>query len=97
MVTLDKKLRQCIDQIFINFFKRYDHLAKVLNRLLSERPTDAVDIFEDVSRQEKKEKFVNKVDTLIDKPDRSKEANLAEIQRGLFIVIISIKFLYKLQ
>jgi radial spoke head protein 4A len=80
-------------KLLLIFVKRYDHLAKVLNRLLSERPTDAVDIFEDVSRQEKKEKFVNKVDTLIDKPDRSKEANLAEIQRGLFIVIIYINFL----
>lgn len=60
-------------------------MAKVLNRLLTERPTNAVDIFEDVSRREKKEKFVNRVDTLIDKPDRSKEAKLAEIQRGLFI------------
>jgi radial spoke head protein 4A len=65
---------------------RYDHLAKVLNRLLTERPVDAVDVFEDVSRQEKKEKFVNKVDTLIDKPDRSKETLLAEIQRNLFMV-----------
>lgn len=71
--------------IFFLFFVRYDHLAKVLNRILTERPTNAVDIFEDVCRREKSEKFVNRVDTLIDKPDRSKEAKLAEIQRGLFI------------
>lgn len=52
---------------------------------MTERPTNAVDIFEDVCRREKSEKFVNRVDTLIDKPDRSKESKLAEIQRGLFI------------
>lgn len=34
----------------------YDHLAKVLTRLLCERPNDAVDIFEDVSRLKKKGK-----------------------------------------
>lgn len=63
----------------------YDHLAKVLTRLLCERPNDAVDIFEDVSRLEKKEKFVNQVDTLIDKPDKSSTSKLADIQRQLFI------------
>ncbi len=39
-----------------------------------------------MSKLEKKEKFVNKVDTLIDKPDKSDETKLAEIQRGLFMV-----------
>ena len=68
--------------------ERYDHLAKVLTRLLTERPTDAVDIFDDLSRQEKRESFVNKVDTLIDKPDKSSETKLSEIQRGLYIVCI---------
>lgn len=63
----------------------YDHLAKVLTRLLTERPNDAVDIFDDVSRQEKREAFVNKVDTLIDKPDKTAEAKLAEIQRSLYV------------
>ena len=48
---------------------------------------DAVDIFEDVSKLEKREKFFNKVDTIIDKPDKSTETKLAEIQRGLYIVI----------
>lgn len=35
---------------------------------------------------EKREKFVSKVDTLIDKPDKSTETKLAEIQRGLYVV-----------
>ncbi|RNA09951.1 radial spoke head 4 -like protein, partial [Brachionus plicatilis] len=63
----------------------YDHLAKVLTRLLTERPTDAVDVLEDISRLEKKEKFVSKTDTIIDKPEKSTETKLAEIQRGLYI------------
>lgn len=62
----------------------YDHLAKVLTRLLTEKPNDAVDIFDDLSRQEKQENFVNKVDTLIDKPEKSSEAALAEIQKSLY-------------
>jgi radial spoke head protein 4A len=64
-------------------------LAKVLTRLLTERPSDAVEIFEDLSRQEKREKFVNKVDTLIDKPDKSSETKLAEIQKSLYMVRIN--------
>jgi hypothetical protein len=71
---------------YYNINLRYDHLAKVLSRILTERPVDAVDIFEDLSKLEKKEKFVNKVDTLIDKPDKSDETKLAEIQRGLYMV-----------
>jgi len=63
----------------------YDHLARVLSRLLTNRPQDAVDIFEDVSRLEKRDKFFNKVDTIIDKPDKSTETKLAEIQRTLFV------------
>ena len=58
----------------------------MLTRILTDRPQNAVDILEDVSKLEKKEKFVNKVDTLIDKPDKSSEAKLAEIQRTLYIV-----------
>ena len=64
-------------------------MAKVLTRLLTERPSDAVEIFEDLSRQEKREKFVNKVDTLIDKPDKSSETKLAEIQKSLYMVRIN--------
>lgn len=55
-----------------------------MTRILTERPSDAVDIFDDLSRQEKREAFVNKVDTLIDKPDKTSETKLAEIQRSLY-------------
>jgi radial spoke head protein 4A len=46
---------------------------------------DAVDIIEDLSSIEKREKFVSKVDTLIDKPEKSSETKLAEIQRTLYV------------
>lgn len=45
-----------------------------------------VDIFEDLSNLEKREKFVSKVDTLIEKPDKASEIKLAEVQRSLYIV-----------
>ena len=63
----------------------------MLTRLLTERPRDAVDVLEDVSKLEKREKFVSKSDTLIDKPDKSAENKLAEIQRSLYIVVYFIK------
>ena len=69
---------------------RYDHLARVLSRLLTERPLDAVDILEDFSKQEKSEKFFNRVDTIVDKPDKSTETKLAEIQRSLYVVSLPI-------
>lgn len=65
-----------------------------MTRLLTDRPNDAVDIFEDISKLEKKEKFVNKVDTLIDKPDKSTETKLAETQRSLFVVRINLNIYF---
>ena len=66
----------------------YDHLSKLLTKILNERPNDAVDILEDLSKQQKRERFVNQVDTLLDKPDKSTESKLADIQKGLFMVTI---------
>ncbi len=60
---------------------------------MSERPSDAVDIFEDISRLEKRDKFFNKVDTIIDKPDKSTEAKLADIQRNLYMVYFNYTLL----
>jgi radial spoke head protein 4A len=84
---IDKIKIFSFSKLIIKSLSSYDHLAKVISRLLSDRPSDAVDIFEDVSRLEKREKFFNKVDTIIDKPDKSTEAKLADIQRSLYIVI----------
>ena len=44
---------------------RYEHLSACLKKLLLERPKNAVDVFEDVSRRLKKEKLSSKTDTLV--------------------------------
>lgn len=45
---------------------RYDHLTEILNKILAERPKNAVDIFEQYSRQLKEERFRSKTDHLRD-------------------------------
>lgn len=62
----------------------YDHLAAVLTKVLDERPENVADIFEDISRDEKKAKFTSNVDTVQNKIDKSTEVALAEIQEKLF-------------
>ena len=73
-------------------YYRYDHLAKVLSRILSERPDNIPDIFEDISKDLKKTKYIPERDTLRDKTDVSPEVAIAEIQRNLFVCNISLKF-----
>ena len=68
------------------FSFRYDHLAAVLTKVLDERPENVVDVFEDISKEEKKSKFASNVDTVQDKIDKSTEVALAEIQEKLFSV-----------
>lgn len=75
----------------IFLFSSYDHLSKVLTRILDERPDDPVDIFESVSSDEKRAKFVSNVDTVQNKNEKSTEIALAEIQQKLFSVSIKIK------
>jgi len=65
---------------------RYDHLARVLTKVLDERPDNAADIIEDISREAKQTKFTSHVDTILDKFDQSAEVALAEIQMKLFMV-----------
>jgi len=62
----------------------YDHLSRVLGKILDERPDNVVDIFEDVSKDAKRTKFTSDVDTVQDKVDRSTEVALAQVQRKLF-------------
>lgn len=62
----------------------YDHLAKVLTKILDERPVNAADIIEDVSHEVKQTGFMSSVDTVLDKVDRTTEQALAEIQLSLF-------------
>jgi len=65
---------------------RYDHLARILTKVLDDRPNNAVDIIEDISREAKQTKFTSHVDTILDKVDPSAEVALAEIQMKLFTV-----------
>jgi len=65
---------------------RYDHLASVLTKVLNDRPLDCVDAIEDISRDVKQTKFTSRVDTILDKVDRTTEVALAEIQMKLFSV-----------
>ncbi|CAG5127423.1 unnamed protein product [Candidula unifasciata] len=62
----------------------YDHLSRVLGKILDERPDNVIDIFEDISKDEKRTKFTSNYDTIQDKVDRSTEVALAQIQRKLF-------------
>jgi len=62
----------------------YDHLSRVLTKVLDERPENVVDTIEDISKEEKKAKFTSNVDTVQDKIDKSTEVALAEIQEKLF-------------
>lgn len=62
----------------------YDHLSSVLSKVLDERPENAADIIEDISKDVKRSKFVSRVDTVQDKVDKSTEVALAEIHQKLF-------------
>ena len=63
---------------------RYDHLARVLTKVLDERPENVVDVFEDISKKVKREKFVSTVDTVRDEFEPTSEFHLAELQKPLF-------------
>lgn len=73
-------------QYLCRIFLRYDHLSKVLTKVLDERPCDAVDIIEDISKESKRSEFKSDVDTVQDKIDRSTEVALCQIQEKLFKV-----------
>ncbi|XP_041035420.1 radial spoke head protein 4 homolog A [Carcharodon carcharias] len=62
----------------------YDHLSQVMTKLLDERPNNAVDIIEDISRKVKRTQFQKKMDTLRDEYEISMAFTLAEIQKSLF-------------
>lgn len=71
------------------FRYRYDHLKSVLTKVLNERPENVVDIFEDISKEEKKSKFTSDVDTVLDKLEINSEVALNQIQTKLFFVRFS--------
>lgn len=61
-------------------------MAKVLSNILDERPCNLVDIIEDLSRDIKRKEYRSKVDTVLDKKDKTDEVELAEVQQKLFAV-----------
>lgn len=78
---------------FPNYFKfidvfigRYDHLAGVIAHILEERPENAADRLEDISKHIKKRRFVYNVDNIPDLHEKSLEVLLAELQSKLFLV-----------
>ncbi|MGH0168688.1 UNVERIFIED_CONTAM: hypothetical protein FKN15_055120 [Acipenser sinensis] len=62
----------------------YDHLARVLNKVLDERPENVVDMFEDLSKDIKRSQFSKKMDTLCDEPESSTAFDLADTRKVLF-------------
>ncbi|XP_035688014.1 radial spoke head protein 4 homolog A-like [Branchiostoma floridae] len=62
----------------------YDHLSRVLTKVLDERPENVVDIIEDISKEAKRSKFVYKGDTVRDEFDKTTEVALAETHKMLF-------------
>ncbi|XP_029905235.1 radial spoke head protein 6 homolog A [Myripristis murdjan] len=62
----------------------YDHLTRLLMRLMDERPPDAVDVIEDMSRDVKRALFVERQSTLRAAPHTAATQRLAERQRLLF-------------
>lgn len=63
----------------------YDHLSKVLTKILDERPADAVDIIENISQDVKMSHFDKKLDTLHNENETLPAYELAETQKALFL------------
>jgi radial spoke head protein 4A len=61
----------------------YDHLSSVLSNLLDERPENAADTFEEVSRQIKADQYVEST-TMKSEGDPSSQVALAQTQEKLF-------------
>ncbi|XP_056132818.1 radial spoke head protein 4 homolog A [Lampris incognitus] len=62
----------------------YDHLTRLLTKIMDERPQNAVDVFEAMSRDVKRTSLEDKQSTLRDVPSTSAAQLLAEQQRLLF-------------
>ncbi|XP_071384107.1 radial spoke head protein 6 homolog A [Centroberyx affinis] len=62
----------------------YDHLTRLLTKVMDERPQNVVDVIEDMSRDVKRGLFEAKQSTLRDSPQTTAAQLLAEQQRLLF-------------
>ncbi|KAL6046090.1 hypothetical protein STEG23_023634 [Scotinomys teguina] len=63
----------------------YDHLSNVLTMILDERPADAVDIIENISKDVKLANFNKKLDTLHNENEMLLAYEIAEKQKALFL------------
>lgn len=63
----------------------YDHLSNVLTMILDERPADAVDIIENISKDVKLANFNKKLDTLHNENEMLPAYEIAEKQKALFL------------
>ncbi|XP_032650149.1 radial spoke head protein 6 homolog A-like [Chelonoidis abingdonii] len=63
----------------------YDHLAQMLTKILDERPINAVDIIENISKDVKWAQFQKKMDTLRDEHEMLPTFELAEKYKALFL------------
>ncbi|KAK2815991.1 hypothetical protein Q5P01_026458 [Channa striata] len=63
----------------------YDHLTRLLVKVMDEHPDNVVDVIEDMSRDVKRELFQDKQSTLRDFPQTTVAEQLAEQQRLLFL------------
>ncbi|KAK2519915.1 radial spoke head 4 a-like protein [Columba guinea] len=63
----------------------YDHLANMLTKILDERPTNAVDIIENISKDVKWAQFQKKMDTLRDEHEILPTFEAAEKRKALFL------------
>ncbi|CAM5139778.1 unnamed protein product [Natator depressus] len=63
----------------------YDHLAHMLTKILDERPINAVDIIENISKDVKWAQFQKKMDTLRDEHEMLPTYELAEKYKALFL------------
>uniref|UniRef100_A0A8C4W531 Radial spoke head component 4A n=1 Tax=Gopherus evgoodei TaxID=1825980 RepID=A0A8C4W531_9SAUR len=63
----------------------YDHLAQMLTKILDERPINAVDIIENISKDVKWAQFQKKMDTLRDEHEMLPTFELAENYKTLFL------------
>ncbi|KAE8293877.1 Radial spoke head protein 4-like protein A Radial spoke head-like protein 3 [Larimichthys crocea] len=62
----------------------YDHLSRLLMKVMDERPHNVIDVFEDMSRDMKRGLFEDRQSTLRDLPQTTAAELLAEQQRMLF-------------
>ncbi|XP_037389270.1 radial spoke head protein 6 homolog A isoform X2 [Pygocentrus nattereri] len=62
----------------------YDHLTRVLIKVMDERPDNAADVFEDLSLEVKRSQLQDRQSTLRPSPEPTAALTLAQQQKGLF-------------